>query len=103
MASASDDESSQEHIQNKGNFHGCYLLVSKESSNATYIGYTVNPSRRIKQHNGGVRKGGARKTSRRGPWYLLNIVFVSSLVILCYREMILIVHGFPSDIAALRV
>ena len=72
MASSSDDEASQdqEHIQNKGNFHGCYLLVSRASSSVTYIGYTVNPNRRIKQHNGGVRKGGARKTSRRGPWYL---------------------------------
>ena len=46
------------------NFHGCYLLVAKSprSKGRTYIGYTVNPTRRIKQHNSGVQHGGARRT-----------------------------------------
>lgn len=69
---SSADESSQDYIITKGQFHGVYLLVSlnQKFKGRTYVGYTVNPNRRIKQHNGGKSKGGARQTSGRGPWYV---------------------------------
>lgn len=40
----------------------CYLLVSTEGQ--TYIGATIDPDRRLRQHNGELR-GGARATAAR--------------------------------------
>ncbi|GMH41605.1 hypothetical protein BSKO_09515 [Bryopsis sp. KO-2023] len=70
-------------------FYGCYLLVSLGTENKwykgrTYIGFTVNPQRRLRQHNGEV-KGGAKKTSKGRTW-----------------EMVMVVYGFPTKVAALQ-
>ena len=61
----------------------CYLLVSNDGS--TYVGATVDPDRRLRQHNGLI-KGGARATARKpGTWRRM-----------CF------VRGFPDNHAALQ-
>ena len=70
-----------------GGFFCCYLLRSlcPRSRSRTYIGFTVNPRRRIRQHNGEIASG-AWRTRRGRPW-----------------EMVLCIYGFPSNVAALQV
>lgn len=70
-----------------GGFFCCYLLRSlcPRSKSRTYIGFTVNPRRRIRQHNGEIASG-AWRTRRGRPW-----------------EMVLCIYGFPSNVAALQV
>jgi structure-specific endonuclease subunit SLX1 len=66
-------------------FH-CYLLHSLKtpSSTSTYIGFTVDNTRRLRQHNGEITAG-AKQTSRGRPW-----------------QHIAIVSGFPNKIIALQ-
>ncbi|KAH0791963.1 structure-specific endonuclease subunit SLX1 [Histomonas meleagridis] len=67
-------------------FSGCYLLRSKNPSykSACYVGFTVNPPHRLKQHNGEI-VGGAFKTHSKRPW-----------------EMTIVVYGFSTRKHALR-
>ncbi|PHJ15551.1 giy-yig catalytic domain-containing protein [Cystoisospora suis] len=66
-------------------FHSVYLLRSLRSSKYTYIGYSVDPIHRLRQHNGDIPQGGAWKTKKNRPWCL-----------------VLVVHGFLTSIAALQ-
>ena len=52
----------------------CYLLktIDDKPTNRTYIGYTVDPDRRLRQHNWEI-KGGA-KTTRGRRWKLVAVV-----------------------------
>lgn len=69
-----------------GKFFACYLLVSlsPRHKGQTYIGFTVNPRRRIRQHNGELMCG-AWRTKRKRPW-----------------EMVFCIYGFPSHVSALQ-
>ena len=66
----------------------CYLLRSKDPKHPykTYVGFTVDPHRRLRQHNGLLKHGGAWRTKRSGrPW-----------------EFTCIVHGFRTQKLALQ-
>lgn len=67
-------------------FFSCYLLSSlnPRGKGRTYIGFTVNPARRIRQHNGDIMHG-AHKTRKLRPW-----------------EMVVVVYGFPTKVDALK-
>ena len=54
----------------------CYIIYSP-SKNRTYVGYTVEPTRRIRQHNG-IIKGGAKATSITNDWRFLSIITSSN-------------------------
>ncbi|KAL1834975.1 hypothetical protein ACET3Z_004626 [Daucus carota] len=76
----------EEEKEGGGEFFACYLLtsLSPRYKGHTYIGFTVNPKRRIKQHNGEMTSGAFRTKSKR-PW-----------------EMALCIYGFPTNTAALQ-
>lgn len=64
----------------------CYLLKSNHEKfkDETYIGFTDNPLKRLRQHNGLI-KGGAKKTSKKRPW-----------------SLVLVISNFPNKILALK-
>jgi structure-specific endonuclease subunit SLX1 len=69
-------------------FYGCYLLLSENSEapkGKAYIGFTVDPERRLRQHNGDLARGGARKTKSDRPW-----------------RMVCIIHGFRTHVQGLQ-
>lgn len=66
----------------------CYCLRSTVFKHRfkNYVGFTTNPERRLKQHNGILKNGGAWKTKRGGrPW-----------------EFVVLVAGFPTHTMALQ-
>jgi len=67
-----EPEKSEELVQP----HYCYMLVN-ESRRNTYVGYTVSPCKRIRQHNCEI-KGGAKYTKSFGPNWSFVLVLTSA-------------------------
>eukprot|EP01065_Artemidia_motanka_P032400 TRINITY_DN39416_c0_g1_i1.p1 TRINITY_DN39416_c0_g1~~TRINITY_DN39416_c0_g1_i1.p1 ORF type:complete len:331 (+),score=108.56 TRINITY_DN39416_c0_g1_i1:52-993(+) len=67
-------------------FYAVYCLesVNPRYPNHSYIGFTVNPRQRLRQHNGDLSNG-ALQTTKRRPW-----------------KMVLCVHGFTAKVLALQ-
>src|SRR3990167_8534071 len=84
---ASTNPKKGHHQEGLQKFIGVYILTSMAPSfkNHTYVGYTNDPGRRVRQHNGELKGGGAKRTSRKRPW-----------------ELVLVLYGFPTDRQALR-
>ncbi|KAJ3704512.1 hypothetical protein LUZ61_008217 [Rhynchospora tenuis] len=82
------DQGREAKHKDRDGFFACYLLCSLcprfKSLSRTYIGFTVDPRRRIRQHNGEITCG-AWRTKKGRPW-----------------EMVLCIYGFPSNITALQ-
>jgi predicted GIY-YIG superfamily endonuclease len=51
--------------------HYCYILSNDDGY--TYVGYTINPERRIRQHNGEII-GGAKATKGKGKWKFICLL-----------------------------
>lgn len=73
-----DNASESSPCNSYSKFYGCYLLISRSSelysAGRTYVGFTVNPPRRLKQHNGELKYGGAKRTSKHRPWQLVAVI-----------------------------
>lgn len=82
------NENDQVEEQDNTQKYYCYILRNHDEKhkNKTYNGYTVNPQRRIRQHNSEIAKG-AKYTSAFGnkTW-----------------EIYVLICGFPDDVNALQ-
>jgi predicted GIY-YIG superfamily endonuclease len=65
-----DEEVEKDSKKSKKQFW-VYLLESVENPHWSYIGYSVNRERRLRQHNGELKCGGAKYTKKHRPWRMV--------------------------------
>lgn len=88
MKSKKSNKTKPKKCDDSTSHYHCYCLRSTVFKHRfkNYVGFTTNPERRLKQHNGIVKHGGAWKTKRGGrPW-----------------EFVVLVAGFPTHTMALQ-
>lgn len=77
----------------------CYLIYSIKKKNSLnyYIGFTTNPIKRIRQHNGEILYG-AKKTIKNRPWKYILIIsgFINKIIALQFEWQFQ--HPFESRI-----
>ncbi len=69
-----DCATEEEGGQPAGKKCAVYILESSVNSGQSYVGFTVNMARRIRQHNGDLKSGGARSTTKYRPWHVAAIL-----------------------------
>jgi predicted GIY-YIG superfamily endonuclease len=72
--SPGDCATQEEGGQPAGKKCAVYILESSVNSGQSYVGFTVNMARRIRQHNGDLKSGGARCTTKYRPWHIAAIL-----------------------------
>lgn len=84
----------------KGSFFACYLLTSLNPryKGCHYIGFTVNPRRRIRQHNGELTSG-AWRTHRKRPWDMILCVYGFACQVLLFSHNFFVVFDVVLDMA----
>lgn len=65
-----DEVGDEKNGVKKGDFW-VYVLESGSSAHYSYVGYTVDREKRLRQHNGDLKSGGAKYTHSHRPWRMM--------------------------------
>jgi len=65
------DSKKDEQYRNKRSY--VYILQSLSKTDKFYVGWTIDPAKRLREHQGEI-KGGAKKTIRHRPWKMIACV-----------------------------
>lgn len=70
------DDDDDEKGEKVGGGYWVYVLESCASAHYSYVGFTVNRERRLRQHNGELACGGAKYTKLHRPWRMVMSISV---------------------------
>lgn len=72
-----DLKSEENEEEEEANRFWVYVLESCASPHYSYVGFTVNRERRLRQHNGELASGGAKYTKQHRPWRMVMSISVN--------------------------